>query len=239
MSLTETFREVNDRLSDGRVRVSFYPYKELKHTWRMSDRVLFFKVSDYMKGAPDVVLESLAWCLICRARRKECPEGMSREYRMHVRAPQFWEARRSLYLSRYKNLSFRPSGECRDLDEVFSYVNSVYFEGGLERPDLAWVRESPKSRVGFYHSPLRILAVNRILDTDRIPRFVLEFVVYHELLHGTVDCIDGLSRRTFHTKEFRRRESEFSNHDEAEEWLARIAGQHGRASLGDGVVPQA
>jgi len=238
VSLTDAFRTVNDRLSKERVRASFYPYKELKHTWRANDGVLSFKVSDYLKGVPDDIMTSLAWYLLCRARRKECPEGMSQEYRNHVRSQQFWEARRQLYLSRAKNLSFRPRGNARNLEDVFSYINSYYFGSVLEKPELAWIRESPKSRVGFYHAPLRILAVNRILDSDRIPRFVLEFVVYHELLHDTVSHVDGVSRRTYHTREFRRREREFSNHDEAQEWLTRIVGNQNRAGRAEGIVPQ-
>ncbi len=238
MSLTDAFRTVNNRLSKERVRASFHPYKELKHTWRASDGVLSFKVSDYVKGVPDEIMTSLAWYLLCRARKKACPEGMSQEYRNHVRTQQFWQARRQLYLSRAKNLSFRPRGSARDLEDVFSYVNSYYFGSVLEKPELAWISESPRSRVGFYHAPLRILAVNRALDSDRVPRFVLEFVVYHELLHDAVGHIDGASRRTYHTREFRLREREFSNHDEAQKWLTRIVGKQNRAGLAKEIVPQ-
>jgi hypothetical protein len=238
VSLAEIFRQVNENLSGGRVRTSFYPYKELKHTWRVRDGVLSFKISDYMKGVPDEVIESLAWHLICRARKKECPSGMSRPYRDHVRTRQFWAPRRQLYLSRSKNMIFRPVGSSRDLETVFSYVNSFYFEGRLEKPDMAWLRESPRSRMGLYHPPLRVLAVNRVLDSDRIPRYVLEFVMYHELLHDAVDYIEGPSRRTVHTKEFRLREREFTRHDEAQKWLVRIVGGRERFTEG-GLVPQA
>jgi hypothetical protein len=238
VNLSDLFRKVNDRMSEGRVRAHFYPYRELKHTWRLDDGVLSFKVSDYMKGASEDVLESLAWFLVCRARRKECPAGMSRMYRDHVRSSDFWRARRQLYLSRAKSLSFKPRGSARDLEAVFSYVNSKYFGDGIEKPDLAWVRESPRSRVGFYHSPLRILAVNRVLDNDRIPRYVLEFVMYHELLHDTIEHVEGPFRRTAHTKEFRLREREFPKHDEAQKWLGRIVGEKAALAANE-IVPQA
>ena len=236
--MADVFRQVNDSLSGGRVRASYHPYKELKHTWRVREGVLCFKVSDYMKGVPDEVVESLAWHLLCRARKKQCPSGASRLYREHVRTGSFWEPRRQLYLSRSKNISFRPMGTSRDLGAVFSYVNSYYFEDRLEKPDLAWLRESPRSRMGLYHPPLRILAVNRILDSDRIPRYVLEFVMYHELLHDVVDFIEGPSRRTVHTKEFRLREREFTKYEEAQKWLRSIADDRSRFSEG-GLVPQA
>lgn len=237
MSLADTFRQVNDLTSEGRVRASFYPYRELKHTWRLENGVLSFKVSDYMKGAPDEIMESLAWYLVCRARRKECPAGMAARYKDYVRSRSFWEARRQTYLGRAKNLSFRPRGECMDLEAVFSYVNANYFGGAVDRPSLAWARESPRTRMGFYHSPLRILAVNRALDTDWIPRYVLEFVMYHELLHDAVDQIEGPFRRTVHTREFRAREQRFARHDDAQRWISRIA-SGGRRGLEDRIVPQ-
>jgi hypothetical protein len=238
VSLAEIFRQVNDRLSDERVRAAFYPYRELKHTWRVREGVLSFKVSDYMKGVPYKVTESLAWHLLCRARRKECSQGISRPYRDHIRTRQFWEPRRQIYLSRSRNLSFRAKGMSRDLEAVFSYVNSFYFRDELDRPDLAWLRESPKSRIGLYHPPLRILAVNRILDSDRIPRYVLEFVMYHELLHDTVEQIEGPFRRTVHTKDFRLKEREFTRYDEAQKWLALVVEGKNRHADGE-IVPQA
>ena len=238
MNVADIFRQVNDHLSGGRLRAAYHPYKELKHTWRVREGVLCLKVSDYLKGVPDEVMESLAWYLLCRAHGKQCPPGASRPYRDYVRTGHFWEPRRQLYLSRWKNVSFRPAGTSRDLEEVFSYVNSFYFDSRLARPDMAWLRESPRARMGLYHPPLRILAVNRVLDSDRIPRYVLEFVVYHELLHDTVDLIDGPSRRTVHTKEFRLREREFTRYDDAQKWLGRIAGDRSMYSE-VGLVPQA
>jgi hypothetical protein len=72
------------------------------------------------------------------------------------------------------------------------------------------------------------------LDSARVPRYVLEFVVYHELLHGLLDVEDGVSRRIRHTAEFRKKERAFAMYDEAQVWLSRIA----RRRRIDGVVPQ-
>ena len=238
VNLTDTFRRVNNQMSNGRVRASFYPYKELKHSWRTCDGALSFRVSDYMKGVPDEVMESLAWHLLCRARKKECPKGMAERYTALVHSRDFWEPRRLRYLSRSRNLSFRPKGNSRDLGEVFSYVNEYHFGSEVSRPDLAWIRESPRSRVGFYHPPLRILAVNRALDSDYIPRFVLEFVMYHELLHDRIGPSVLPSRSIRHTKEFRTRERQFSQFDLAQEWLRKIS-KGGNAFVGTDIVPQA
>lgn len=235
MGLTETFRAVNSKVAAGRITASYHPYKELKHTWRHRDGVLAFRVSDYMRGSPEAVLESLAWHLICRARDVECTEAMSERYLRHVRSVSFWAGRRDIYIGRARNLAFRPKGNERDLGVVFDYVNACYFNGSIERPALAWASESPRTRVGYFHAPLGILAVNRALDSGRVPRYVLEFVVYHELLHGLLDVDDGLARRVRHSSEFRRREQAFARYEEAQAWLSKIA----RRRRIEGGVPQA
>ena len=238
MDIEEVFRAVNAQVSDGDVCACFYPYRELKHTWRTRNGSLAFRISDYMSDSADDVLESAAWFLTCRARSKECPTSFSSRYLEHVRSAGFWNNCRSQYISRARNLSFRPIGNARDLNAVFESVSVSHFRGELEKPDLAWTGESPSRRIAFFHQPLKFLAVNRALDSEMIPTFVLGFVVYHELLHAVMGCHAYRGRRVHHTKEFRTRERQFAKHDEARRWLARIAAaSEGGASL-KGVVPQ-
>ena len=223
MDLDGIFGAVNKRLSGCRLSVSYYPYSELKHTWRRSDGVLVMRISDYMNRAPPDVLEALAWFLLCRADGKDCEDGIAAKYLSYARSRELWLPKKSIYLSRARNLTFVPKGSVRNLSEVFEYVNGCYFNGSLRVPDLAWVRESPKTRLGFYFEPLDLLAANRCLDSARVPRYVLEFVVYHELLHGLIEAKGSPVRRLHHTEEFKRREREFSHFEDAEKWLGRLA----------------
>ena len=105
---------------------------------------------------------------------------------------------------------------------VFNYVNTCYFADKIPVPNLAWVSESPRRRLGFYFEPLRILAANRALDSDGVPRYVLEFVMFHELLHHMRAGDGRAERRVHHTREFREQERRFSHFDEAEAWLRKI-----------------
>ena len=241
MDLDGIFRGVNKQLAGGRVSASFYPYAELKHTWRSQKGVLSFKVSDYLDRSPEDVVEALAWYLLCRARGKDCPSGKAETYLVHARSKDLWEPKRDVYMGRARHLSFRPKGEARDLQTVFDYVNSYYFKGAIAKPDLAWARESPSTRLGFYFEPLNLLAANKALDSESVPRYVLEFVVYHELLHGVMEPMGTPTRRLHHTKGFRAREREFSMYDDAEKWLSRLArdGRGRRSTRQQGIVPQA
>lgn len=238
VSLGDHFLAVSQVLGKDSARVTFAEYRELKHTWSSRNGHIEFKISDYLDAAPEDVQRSLAWYLLCRAHGRKCPDCEDRPYLAYVRSRELWSKKRGVYLSRAKNLSFVPRGDVRDLKSVFVYVNSFYFSGRLRDPDLAWVDESPLVRFGFYFEPLNLLAANKVLDSERIPRYVLEFVMYHELLHH-VDAGNGrMRRRVHHTKEFREQEKAFSHYEEAEHWLRKIVSEI-RDKKRNGLVPQA
>ena len=221
MGLQQSFMSVARELGMEPVSVSFYPYIELKHTWRHDGNGWEFKVSDYLESSSEEVLDSLAWYLLARASGLRCPEGRASPYLCHIRSKEMWQAAGPRYFERANSLKADPTGRCRDLKVVFDYVNSTYFSGGLHEPILAWTSESPKRRLGYYFEQLNLLAVNSALDSDQIPRYVLEFVMYHELLHHA-DQHGGSKRTVRHTKAFREREREFSAYADAEAWLRRI-----------------
>jgi len=223
VSLGRAFASVGKELEEPEVVAVFYPYSELKHTWKGDGGRISFKISDYLADAPETVLESLSWYLLSRAVGKRCPQGKADRYLVYARSREFWESKKQLYLSRSRSLSFEPRGNARDLRDVFEYVNSFYFASRLRNPILAWAAESPRRRLGFYFQPLNLLAANRALDSNAVPRYVLEFVVFHELLHH-VSAGDGrFARRIHHTLDFKRQEKTFSHYEDAERWLRKLA----------------
>jgi len=222
VNLQSHFSEVCRNLGKDDVTARFHPYSELKHSWCSTGGHIEFKVSDYLIESPDDVLESMAWYLLCRAFRKKCPDGKADRYLAYALSLELWVRNRDMYVSRARNLSFDPMGDVRDLDTIFRYVNSFYFKGELPYPTLAWSAESPRTRLGFYFAPLNLLAVNRVLDSERVPRYVLEFVVYHELLHHVNAGGSFHRKRVHHTKSFKEQEKSFSHYEDAERWLRKL-----------------
>jgi len=222
------FRTVGRECGFDEVSVVFAPYSELKHTWRVDGGGVELRISDYLSRAGKEVMESLAWYLMSRASRRRCPPAKAGPYLRYVRSRELWSSNRKTYLARARHLCMDPKGGHRDLRGVFDYVNSFYFSGRLKRPTLAWTSESPRKRLGFHFEALDLLAVNRVMDSERVPRHVLEFVMYHELLHH-VNALDGRPvRRVHHTKQFREQERLFRTYEEAEVWLRRLVFEHRR-----------
>lgn len=223
VSALQTFLAVSRKVWNGEVSVVFFPYSELKHTWTVERDRIEFRLSDYMIDAPDDVIESLALYLTCRATRARCDDGRKSRYLEYIRSPEFWNSRKELYLQRARSLSRGSSGKVRDLATVFDYVNVCYFSGAVRRPTLAWTSESPRRRLGYYFEPLNLLAINSVMDSEEVPRYVLEFVMYHELLHHIDADSHRRGKRVHHTKKFRDQERRFNHFDDAEKWLSRLA----------------
>jgi hypothetical protein len=60
--------------------------------------------------------------------------------------------------------------------------------------------------------------MNPLLDRRTVPRFFVEFIVYHEMLHADIGVETRNGRRRVHTWEFRRRERLFREYARAISW---------------------
>ena len=60
------------------------------------------------------------------------------------------------------------------------------------------------------------------LDRPDVPRFAVEFILYHEMLHVKHRSRVHDSRLIVHTREFKADEKRFREYKEAKLWLKRI-----------------
>jgi len=51
-----------------------------------------------------------------------------------------------------------------------------------------------------------------------VPRYFIEFVVYHEMLHADMGTEEHEGRRSIHSREFRKRERLFEDYERAMAW---------------------
>jgi len=65
--------------------------------------------------------------------------------------------------------------------------------------------------------------ISQTLDNQRVPEFVVDYVMYHELLHKNLGIRKVNSRRLSHTKIFRDEEQKFMKFDKAIKYLNRIS----------------
>lgn len=114
-------------------------------------------------------------------------------------------------------------GKCYDLDELFDKVNRDYFASTLVKPRLTWSQINTYRKFGHYEPAKNRVVMSLTLDDARIPEFVIEFVLYHELLHKYHGATWVNGRRMVHTPSFRRDEQQFKLYKEASVWLKKLA----------------
>lgn len=116
-------------------------------------------------------------------------------------------------------------GRFHDLAEVLETLNARYF-GGAPAPRIGWGRGSAQRqrtiRLGAYDASSRRILIHPALDHPDVPRYFLELVVFHELLHDAIPAnVDSAGRRSVHSDEFRAREREFADFERARAWERR------------------
>ena len=121
-----------------------------------------------------------------------------------------------------RNTTLRAGGKVYDLQVMLESLNAKFFEGSVDAR-ITWGRAPNKKRrrsirLGTYSSDERLIRIHPSLDADWVPTYVVEMVVYHEMLHAVVPPIVRGNHKIFHTPEFRRRERAHPNYARASKW---------------------
>ena len=75
--------------------------------------------------------------------------------------------------------------------------------------------------MGSYSVEERLIRIHPALDRRFVPRYFLDWIVYHEMLHQVHDIPVIGGRRQFHTPEFMAQESNYEHYERARDWERR------------------
>jgi len=116
----------------------------------------------------------------------------------------------------------QPRGRYFDLAAIYHDLNQNYFVNRVQA-HITWSRRPPQRqrtsiRFGSYEERERLIRIHRLLDQSFVPRYVVENVVFHEMLHQLIPRQYMNGRWYVHPPEFRRQERRFLYHQQAEQW---------------------
>ena len=117
---------------------------------------------------------------------------------------------------------FGPEGRYFNLEEVFDSLNMRFFGGLLGRPDLTWSEHHAKRSLGHYDAAHNTIVVSRVFDRPSSPRYAIEYLLYHEMLHLKHPIKSRGLRRCIHSAEFKADESRFPQLAEALAFIKRL-----------------
>ncbi|WP_297958013.1 DEAD/DEAH box helicase [uncultured Ruminococcus sp.] len=98
-----------------------------------------------------------------------------------------------------------------DINELFNEVKNERFQGEFNGiSSISWTDKPYKTYYGVHYRKDHSIMINSILNSKDVPREVVKFVIYHEMLHRD---------NPFHNADFRRLEHEYPNYEECEHFL--------------------
>ncbi|MGE5843034.1 MAG: hypothetical protein ACM335_12180 [Deltaproteobacteria bacterium] len=124
-----------------------------------------------------------------------------------------------------RNPRLCPQGKHVDLNGCFLRLNDHYFSGRLGC-DITWGTRKrgrrPRSiRLGTYCPDKRIIRIHPVLDNPAVPDYVIEDVLYHEMLHHELGMVRSNGRVLSHHPVFKAKEKAFPHSAQARDWIQR------------------
>ncbi|HEY3344247.1 MAG TPA: SprT-like domain-containing protein [Anaerolineaceae bacterium] len=201
------------------VRVTFFNQSALFRVNRSAGGSELAVHAGYI-GAPDEVLAALAGAAL--SQRTDRRMQLVRAYST---GPDFLARARRLADADGSAPPAPAGGSHHSLDAAFARVNRDYFGGSLARPTLTWSRRATYREFGHYQPSTDTVSISRSLDALSVPEYVLDFVVYHELLHKHLGIKTAGGRQYAHTPEFHQAERCYPHCQEAKDFLQALSRQ--------------
>lgn len=215
----EAYRELRPHTPAPPMHARFYPFVSINNTIRQRQGELYIRLSDLLEGAPEIVLHSIAHILLAKLYRKPVERAHSARYRRYVVGHDVSAKARLVRQMRGRKHIRSARGHHYHLEEIFEDLNRRFFHGLMGRPQLTWSRNQARRSLGHYDPAHNAIVISRVFDHARVPRYAVEYILFHEMLHLKHPVKLRGSRRCVHSKEFLAEENLFPELAQAKTFL--------------------
>ncbi|MBV9303277.1 MAG: SprT-like domain-containing protein [Acidobacteriaceae bacterium] len=129
---------------------------------------------------------------------------MLARYRRYLNRADLRRAMQLVKRQRGRKLLRNPKGAVYDLEQIFEKLNTQYFDGSIARPQLGWSRQSSRTTLGHYDLSHHAIVLSKLLDSQKAPALIVEFVLFHEMLHLKFPIDHKEARAQGHTTQFKK-----------------------------------
>ena len=218
----QEYRELRPRAPLPALDVRFRRFTSLNTTIRLRGAELFVRLSDLLEHAPETVHRAIAHILLAKLYRKPIAAHFADRYRRYAQSEAVSKQAERIRQTRGRKRILTAQGRQYDLEEVFESINQRFFHGLLGRPTLTWSAHAAKRMLGHYDSAHNTIVVSRVFDRPGTPRYAIEYLLYHEMLHLKHPVRVRAGRRCVHSREFQAEERLFPQLEQAREYLKRL-----------------
>ena len=216
------YRRLRPRAPMPAFDVRFYPFTGVNTTIRLREGKALVRLSDMLEGAPESVVRAIAHILLAKLYRKPIEASHANRYRRHLGSEAVTRRAEQVRRSRGRKNVLSAQGHYYDLDEIFEQLNRQFFHGLLGRPVLTWSAHSARRMLGHYDAAHNTIVVSRVFDKAGTPRYAIEYLLFHEMLHLKHPVQMRNGRRCVHSREFQRDEKMFPELEKVKEFLKKL-----------------
>lgn len=199
--------------------MEFFAFANVNNTIRLRDGRLLVRLSDLLEGAPESILRAIAHILLAKMYRRPIERARATRYRRYISSHEISHKAHLVRQMRGRKHIASPCGRTYDLEAIFDDLNARYFFGLLARPRMSWSQNHARNSLGHYDPAHNAIVVSRVFDHPRVPRYAVEYIVYHEMLHLKHPVKLRGSRRCVHSAEFQAEEKLFPRLADAQRFL--------------------
>jgi len=215
----EAYRELRPRTPAPVFHVRFYPFVSINNTIRLREGEIYIRLSDLLEGSPDGILHSILHILLAKLYRQPVERAHSGRYRRYIASHDVTAKARLVRQMRGRKHIRSARGHHYHLEEIFDDLNRRFFHGLLGRTQLTWSQNRARRSLGHYDPAHNAIVISRVFDDPRVPRYAVEYIVYHEMLHLKHPVKLRGSRRCVHSREFLDEEKLFPELAPAQKFL--------------------
>ena len=218
----EEYRALRPRAPMPPIAVRFRRFTSLNTTIRLREGQIHVSLSDLLEGAPESVVRAIAHILLAKLYKKPIDASHNLRYKRFASSAAVIRQTELVRHARGSKRFTGPEGRYYHLDEVFDTLNTRFFSGLLGRPELTWSEHIAKRSLGHYDAAHNTIVVSRVFDRPSSPRYAIEYLLYHEMLHLKHPVRMRGTRRCVHSREFKAEEARFPQLAEALAFIKRL-----------------
>ena len=218
----EEYRVLRPRAPMPPIHVRLRRFTSLNTTIRLREGQIRVSLSDLLEGAPESVIRAIAHILLAKLYRKPIDAAHNLRYKRFASSAAVTRQTELIRSARGTKRYFGPEGRYYHLEEVFDSLNLRFFGGLMGRPDLTWSEHHAKRSLGHYDAAHNTIVVSRVFDRPSSPRYAIEYLLFHEMLHLKHPVRMRGVRRCVHSREFKAEERQFPQIEEALAFIKRL-----------------
>ena len=218
----EEYRALRPRAPLPPFAIRFRRFTSLNTTIRLRQGKIFVSLSDLMEGAPESVIRAIAHILLAKLYKKPIDAAHNLRFKRFTTSAAVTRQTELIRHARGSKRYSGPEGHYYNLEEVFDSLNARFFGGLLGRPELTWSEGISKRSLGHYDAAHNTIVVSRVFDRPSSPRYAIEYLLYHEMLHLKHPVKMRGIRRCVHPRAFKAEEALFPQLREALAFIKRL-----------------